>query len=61
MPNGKPAGVKCVHLTDDLRCSIYGDPRRPQVCTDFVASLENCGSSQQEALQILSDLEQATR
>jgi Fe-S-cluster containining protein len=61
MPNGKPAGVRCVQLTEDLRCGLYGDPRRPKVCDDFVASSENCGSSREEALQILTALEQATR
>ena len=61
MPDGKPAGVRCVQLTDDLLCNLYGDPRRPQVCADFEASVENCGSSRSEALDILSALEQATR
>ncbi|MFC0402948.1 YkgJ family cysteine cluster protein [Paraburkholderia rhizosphaerae] len=29
MPDGKPAGVRCVQLGDDLRCAIFGKPERP--------------------------------
>ena len=61
MPEGKPAGVRCVQLSDDYRCNLYGDPSRPKVCIDFQASLENCGTCREEASQILSALEQATR
>jgi hypothetical protein len=61
MPDGKPAGVRCVQLSDDYRCNLYGNPGRPKVCIDFQASLENCGTCREEALQILSALEQATR
>ena len=31
MPQGKPAGVRCVQLTDDNRCAIFGQPERPKV------------------------------
>ena len=30
MPAGKPAGVPCVHLDDDMRCMIFADARRPE-------------------------------
>src|SRR5688572_22135576 len=33
MPNGKPAGVRCIHLTSDLRCALFGQPERPRVCS----------------------------
>jgi Fe-S-cluster containining protein len=26
MPHGKPAGVRCVQLTNDDRCAIFGKP-----------------------------------
>jgi len=55
MPGGKPAGVRCIHLTEDNRCAIYD--QRPKVCRDFQAEELVCGSSREEALQILSDLE----
>jgi len=29
MPDGKPAGVRCVQLADDNRCKIFGQPERP--------------------------------
>lgn len=56
LPEGKPAGVKCIHLLDDLRCGIYTDPGKPKVCDDFKAETEFCGSTREEALEILSSL-----
>lgn len=61
MPNGKPAGVRCVQLTPDNFCKLFGKPERPNVCRLFRASLETCGRSRQEALVYLTSLEQATR
>ena len=60
MPNGKPAGVACIHLTTERRCAIFGLPERPRVCAAFMADAEVCGSTADEALQILSWWEQAT-
>jgi len=37
MPNGKPAGTRCIHLTDEYRCSIFTSPERPRVCGGFKA------------------------
>lgn len=61
MPEGKPAGVACVHLTADLRCAIFLDPGRPAVCAGLQASFEMCGSGRAEALAYLAWLEEATR
>lgn len=61
MPGGKPAGVRCIHLTDDCRCAIFNLPGRPKVCADFQAEELVCGSSRDEALSILSELENQTR
>jgi Fe-S-cluster containining protein len=55
-PEGKPAGVRCIHLLYDYSCAIYYEPGKPKVCTDFNAEVEFCGSSREEALQILSSL-----
>lgn len=60
MPYGKPAGVRCVQLTADNRCAIYGQPDRPAVCASLRASEEMCGSSMQEALVYLAELERIT-
>ena len=61
MPNGKPAGVRCVQLNDHNQCRIFGLPSRPQVCASLMPSLEMCGDSNHVALKYLNDLESATR
>ncbi|MCE5347611.1 MAG: YkgJ family cysteine cluster protein [Bacteroidales bacterium] len=53
MPDGKPAGVRCIHLLDDYKCAIFNDPARPKVCDDYKAEPEFCGNSREEALKIL--------
>jgi Uncharacterised protein family (UPF0153). len=60
MPNGKPAGVRCVQLTDDNRCKLFGDPSRPLVCRQLQASAEMCGRTRQGALKYLTMLESLT-
>ncbi len=57
MPNGKPAGVRCVHLTDDNKCDIFGKPERPRVCCSFRPEELVCGRSREEAVRIVADLE----
>lgn len=37
MPDGKPAGVPCLHLGDDNRCRLYMKPGRPRVCREYKA------------------------
>ena len=53
MPDGKPAGVRCLHLLEDYSCAIYQSGERPKVCSDFKAEPDFCGSSREEALRIL--------
>jgi Fe-S-cluster containining protein len=60
MPGGKPAGVRCVQLTDDLRCAIYGSAERPEVCNRLRPSMEMCGNDAREAHRYLASLECAT-
>jgi hypothetical protein len=60
MPQGKPAGIRCSQLRDDLRCALFGDPRRPPVCGGLQPSTEMCGDTREHALQFLSRLEIAT-
>lgn len=57
MPEGKPAGVRCVQLTGDNRCALFGDPRRPRVCASLQAQPEMCGESREYALRYLGRLE----
>ncbi len=61
MPDGKPAGVRCVHLDQDNRCGIFGRPERPAWCADLRAEPSMCGESTEQALRILDDLERGTR
>ncbi|SDS02948.1 hypothetical protein SAMN05216421_0775 [Halopseudomonas xinjiangensis] len=60
MPGGKPAGTPCLHLLPDKRCAIFESPERPKVCAAFRADLAVCGSSAEEAMQILGWLESET-
>ena len=61
MPDGKPAGVRCIQLTDDNLCKLFGLPERPQVCVNLRPMREMCGDSTAEALAYLTMLEEATR
>ena len=61
MPNGKPAGVRCVQLTIDNRCAIFGRPDRPDVCVRLRPSPSMCGASREEAMDALTAMERATQ
>lgn len=61
MPDGKPAGVRCVQLGADNLCQIFGQPGRPQVCSDFQAEPQFCGDTREAALELMRWLEQVTR
>jgi len=60
MPNGKPAGVRCVQLTPDNLCRLYGLPERPAVCSRLRASEEMCGETSEQAMAYLTELERLT-
>jgi hypothetical protein len=60
MPEGKPAGVRCVQLTADNRCQLFGLPTRPLVCNRLRPMPEMCRDSADEALAWLTWLEQVT-
>ena len=60
MPNGKPAGVACTQLDEQLRCKLFGLPERPAVCVRLRPQPSMCGASRIEALRRLEDLERAT-
>lgn len=61
MPNGKPAGMACIHLDADYRCLIFDHPDRPDVCGSLQASEEMCGENQTQALRWLGYVEEETR
>ncbi|WP_417781334.1 YkgJ family cysteine cluster protein [Stutzerimonas xanthomarina] len=60
MPSGKPASERCLHLSERNLCGLFGHSSRPAVCSQFQADQEVCGDSEQEAIQLLGWLEQAT-
>lgn len=61
LPLGKPDGTPCPHLDASLRCTLFGDPRRPTVCGQLQPAADMCGDSREHALAWLSTLESATR
>ncbi len=60
MPDGKPAGMRCVQLDQENRCRIFGQPSRPAVCASLKPEPEMCGSTREHALRYLRELEQLT-
>ncbi|MEC4726344.1 YkgJ family cysteine cluster protein [Shewanella sp. D64] len=57
---GKLAGERCVQLSDENLCMIFGSQERPEVCSSFSATLDVCGRSNAEALYLISTLELQT-
>ncbi|MCG9698442.1 YkgJ family cysteine cluster protein [Shewanella sp. Isolate11] len=61
MPDGKPAGVRCVQLDENNLCKIFGQPERPLLCARFVATVDVCGDSDEEAFWLITNLEADTQ
>ncbi len=60
MKRGKPAGERCVQLTAENLCKMFGRPERPGVCVSYQASYEFCGSCRNDAMRSLRELELMT-
>ena len=60
MPQGKPANTRCVQLSDSNLCMIFGSPLRPKVCSGLQPGAEMCGSTRQQAITYLLELEALT-
>lgn len=60
MPNGKPAGQRCVQLSVANLCQLFGLPERPAVCGRFQAEPQVCGETDAQALQLITWWERAT-
>ncbi|CAM7432391.1 TPA: YkgJ family cysteine cluster protein [Enterobacter hormaechei subsp. steigerwaltii] len=60
MPEGKPANTRCVQLSDTNLCMIFGSPLRPKVCSGLQPTSEMCGSTRQQAITYLLELEALT-
>jgi len=60
MPDGKPAGVRCIQLDNENRCLIFGKPERPAFCGGLQPSIEMCGDRREQAINWLANLERLT-
>ena len=60
MPDGKPAGVRCLHLNDAMRCDLFGKSERPAICSSFPPNLDTFGASRFEAFALIAQMEKAT-
>jgi len=60
MPDGKPAGVRCLHLDADNLCVLFGTAQRPDFCAGFAASIDVCGDVQADAMRLIGWLEGRT-
>ncbi|ELN9577612.1 MULTISPECIES: YkgJ family cysteine cluster protein [Enterobacter] len=60
MPEGKPANTRCVQLSETNLCKIFGSPLRPKVCSGLQPTAEMCGSTREQAITYLLELEALT-
>ncbi len=60
MPDGKPAGVRCIHLAENNSCELFDSKDRPLACKSFLAEPDICGDNRNQALDTLVWLENTT-
>lgn len=60
MPDGKPAGMRCIQLDEHNICRLFGLSERPHVCLQFTPTASICGDTNEFALQQLTLLESMT-
>ncbi|EBS7635539.1 YkgJ family cysteine cluster protein [Salmonella enterica] len=53
MPNGKPMNTRCVQLSEDNLCLIFGSPLRPKVCSGLQPTSDMCLATREEAMVYL--------
>tara|TARA_R110002096_G_scaffold369739_3_gene563080 strand:+ start:7280 stop:7468 length:189 start_codon:yes stop_codon:yes gene_type:complete len=61
MPQGKPAGVRCIQLDENNLCKLFGQSQRPALCDQFQADASVCGDNREQALHLIAVLELATQ
>jgi hypothetical protein len=61
LPDGKPAGQRCIQLTDAGLCQLFGHSSRPAICVSLKPSAEMCGDDAPHAYHYLAELEVATK
>ena len=57
MPHGKPAGIRCVNLSEENLCTLFDTSQRPAVCSSLQPMKDMCGESNEEAFTLLSVME----
>lgn len=60
MPQGKKAGERCLNLSEDNLCQLFGLPQRPDFCGAFQAEFSVCGATRADAIRLIGWLEGAT-
>ena len=60
MSGGKAAGITCVQLDAQKRCRLFGQAQRPDVCGALQPSVDICGESAAQAMELIAALEVAT-
>jgi len=60
LPHGKAAGERCPHLTEDIRCALFGRPERPSTCLGIRPAPEMCGERAEQAMATLVEWERLT-
>jgi uncharacterized protein len=60
MPKGKPAGVRCIQLSEENLCNLFGSTLRPAVCSSLKPSKDMCGADNEAAMEYLRMLERET-
>jgi len=61
MPDGKPAGVRCIQLDDNNRCRLFGSAQRPAVCRNLQPNPDFCGDHAADAMNRIQVMELATK
>lgn len=61
MPNGKPAGVRCVNLDDANNCTIHNTKLYPAICRSFPTDKEMCGTTNEYAYKYIEEMENTTK
>ncbi|MCX8129481.1 MAG: YkgJ family cysteine cluster protein [Clostridia bacterium] len=61
MQGGKPAGTRCIQLTQDNKCKLFGKPERPDVCRNLKPSRDFCKETDEAAYEYLVYLEAVTK
>nr|WP_249213747.1 YkgJ family cysteine cluster protein [Tatumella sp. JGM130] len=60
MPLGKPANVRCIQLSEENLCNIFGSALRPEVCGNLQPSQDMCLTDRDAAMTYLLQLEAVT-